>query len=69
MHPAVGPYQRPESVGLGDRARAASFPAGCIRIPRKVIAVAVRWFAVHLSDCDVEELVAERGVTIDHVLA
>jgi transposase, IS6 family len=33
-----------------------------------VIAVAVRWYLRHgLSYRDVEELLAERGVTVDHV--
>ena len=38
------------------------------RFPREVIAVAVRWYLrCGLSYRDVEELPAERGVTIDHV--
>ena len=38
------------------------------RFPREVIAVAVRWYLRHgLSYRDVEELLAERGVTVDHV--
>ncbi len=38
------------------------------RFPREVISVAVRWYLRYvLSYRDVEELVAERGVTVDHV--
>ena len=38
------------------------------RFPREVIAVAVRWYLLYgLSYRDVEELMAERGVTVDHV--
>ncbi len=42
-------------------------PAG-YRFPREVIAVAVRWYLRYgLSDRDVEELLAERGIEVDHV--
>jgi IS6 family transposase len=45
----------------------SSAPAG-YRFPQKVIAVAVRWYLRYgLSYRDVEELLAERGVTVDHV--
>ena len=38
------------------------------RFPREVIAVAVRWYLRYgLSYRNVEELLAERGVTVDHV--
>jgi IS6 family transposase len=38
------------------------------RFPREVIAVAVRWYLRYgLSYRDLEELLAERGVTVDHV--
>jgi transposase, IS6 family len=38
------------------------------RLPREVISVAVRWYLRYgLSYRDVEELLAERGVTVDHV--
>ncbi len=38
------------------------------RFPREVISVAVRWYLrFGLSYRDVEELLAERGVTVDHV--
>jgi IS6 family transposase len=44
-----------------------SAPAG-YRFPREVIAVAVRWYLRSgLSYGDVEELLAERGVQVDHV--
>jgi len=39
-----------------------------LRFPPKVITVAVRWYLRYgLSYGDVEELLAERGVTVDHV--
>jgi len=42
-------------------------PAG-YRFPREVIAVAVRWYLRYgLSYRDVEELLAERGIEVDHV--
>ncbi|MBA2774102.1 MAG: IS6 family transposase, partial [Nocardioidaceae bacterium] len=38
------------------------------RFPREVISVAVRWYLRYgPSYRDVEELLAERGVTVDHV--
>ncbi len=38
------------------------------RFPREVISVAVRWYPRYgLSYRDVEELLAERGVDVDHV--
>jgi len=38
------------------------------RFPREVISVAVPWYLRYgLSYRDVEELLAERGVTVDHV--
>ena len=44
-----------------------SAPAG-YRFPRGVIALAVRWYLRYgLSYRDVEELLAERGVEVDHV--
>jgi transposase-like protein len=37
-------------------------------VPREVIAVAVRWYLGYgLSYLDVEELLAELGITVDHV--
>ncbi|MDT4982398.1 MAG: transposase, family [Pseudonocardiales bacterium] len=46
---------------------ASSAPAG-YRFPREVIAVAVRWYLRYgLSYRDVEELLSERGVEVDHV--
>jgi len=45
----------------------ASVFAG-FRFPREVISVAVRWYLRYgLSYRDVEELLAERGVVVDHV--
>ena len=38
------------------------------RFPREVITVAVRWYLRYgLSYRDVEELLGERGITVDHV--
>jgi hypothetical protein len=46
---------------------ASSSPVG-YRFPREVIAVAVHWYLRYgLSYRDVEELLAERGVVVDHV--
>jgi transposase, IS6 family len=45
----------------------SSSPAG-YRFPREVIAVAGRWYLRYgLSYRDVEELLAERGIEVDHV--
>ncbi|MDT4980707.1 MAG: transposase, family, partial [Pseudonocardiales bacterium] len=45
----------------------SSAPAG-YRFPREVIAVAVRWYLRYaLSYRDVEELLGERGIEVDHV--
>jgi transposase, IS6 family len=45
----------------------SSPPVG-YRFPREVIAVAVRWYLRYgLSYRDVEELLAERGIEVDHV--
>jgi transposase, IS6 family len=45
----------------------SSAPIG-YRFPREVIAVAVRWYLRYgLSYRDVEELLAERGIDVDHV--
>jgi transposase-like protein len=38
------------------------------RFPGELIVLAVRWHLCYrLSYCDVEELLAERGVQVDHV--
>jgi hypothetical protein len=51
------------------RVRTSCPPPG-YRFPRDVIAVAVRWYLRYgLSYRDVEEFLAERGVTVDHVTA
>jgi transposase, IS6 family len=45
----------------------SSAPAG-YRFPREVIAMAVRWYLRYgLSYRDIEELLAERGISVDHV--
>jgi transposase, IS6 family len=47
--------------------RASSVFAG-FRFPREVISVAVRWYLRYgLSYRDVEELLAERAISVDHV--
>jgi len=52
---------------INSRCASSSAPAG-YRFPREVIAVAVRWYLRYgLSYRDVEELLAERGVAVDHV--
>jgi transposase-like protein len=52
---------------INSRSESSAAPAG-YRFPREVIAVAVRWYLRYgLSYRDVEELLAERGVEVDHV--
>src|SRR3954449_1299161 len=49
------------------RSVSSSAPAG-YRFPREVIGVAVRWYLRYgLSYRDVEELLRERGIEVDHV--
>ena len=44
------------------------FCSGGLPVPREVIAVAVcRYLGYGVSDRDVEELLAKRGVVVDHV--
>ena len=56
-------------TALATYSRSASLPAPAgYRFPREVIAVAVRWYLRYgVSYRDVEELLAERGITVDHV--
>jgi transposase, IS6 family len=53
------------------RVRPAQLPRSAFtgfRFPREVIVLAVRWYLRYgLSYRDVEELLAERGITVDHV--
>jgi transposase-like protein len=52
---------------INSRSASSFAPAG-YRFPREVIAVAVRWYLRYgLSYRDVEELLAERGIVVDHV--
>ncbi len=52
---------------IDGRSSLSAAPPG-YRFPREVIAVAVRWYLRYgLSYRDVEELLAERGVDVDHV--
>jgi transposase, IS6 family len=52
---------------INSRSASSSAPAG-YRFPREVIAVATRWYLRYgLSYRDVEELLAERGIDVDHV--
>ena len=52
---------------ISSRSGLSVAPTG-YRFPREVIAVAVRWYLRYgLSYRDVEELLAERGIEVDHV--
>jgi transposase-like protein len=52
---------------ISSRSASSSAPTG-YRFPREVIAVAVRWYLRYaLSYRDVEELLGERGIEVDHV--
>jgi transposase, IS6 family len=52
---------------INSRSGSSSAPAG-YRFPREVIAVAVRWYLRYgLSHRDVEKLLAERGIEVDHL--
>ena len=54
-------------VVINSRSGSSSAPAG-YRFPREVIGVAVRWYRRYgLSYRDVEELLSERGIEVDHV--
>ena len=58
MHPSS-----PRLAADSDRSAFAGF-----RFPPEVIMVAVRWYLRYgLSYRDVEELLAERGIEVDHV--
>jgi transposase, IS6 family len=49
-------------------ARVTSSVFAGFRFPREVISLAVRWYLRYgLSYRDIEELLAERGITVDHV--
>jgi hypothetical protein len=55
-----------ETVGMGARDAGSAFVG--FRFPPEVISVAVRWYLRYgLSYRDLEELLAERGVAVDHV--
>ena len=62
-----------EAVGLGRRRGAALFVRNVsgfagFRFPAEVILLAVRWYLRYgLSYRDFEELLAERGIVVDHV--
>jgi IS6 family transposase len=63
----VGPSVCEETDRVINSGSVWSAPAG-YRFPREVIAVAVRWYLRYgLSYRDVEELLAERGIAVDHV--
>src|SRR3954464_2449733 len=52
---------------ISSRSGLSAAPAG-YRLPREVIALAVRWYLRYaLSYRDVEELLGERGIEVDHV--
>jgi hypothetical protein len=62
-----GPGRRGGFWVIRSSSELSSPPAG-YRFPRQVIAVAVRWYLRYgLSYRDVEELLAERGIQVDHV--
>jgi hypothetical protein len=64
---ALGGASVPDTGSVIGSRSVSSAPVG-YRFPREVIAVAVRWYPRHgLSYRDVEELSAERGITVDHV--
>jgi transposase, IS6 family len=55
-------------TGAVIRSKVGPCPPAGYRFPREVIAVAVRWYLRYgLSYRDVEELLAERGIEVDHV--
>jgi len=79
--PGLGAYRvgiiAEGTVALADRGWLETGPVSALRttsvfagfrFPPEVISVAVRWYLRYgLSYRDVEELLAERGVTVDHV--
>ena len=53
---------------ISSRSGSPTTPPTGYRFPREVIAVAVRWYLRYdLSYRDAEELLAERGIEVDHV--
>jgi IS6 family transposase len=67
MSVALGDASMPDTDRMISSTSGSSAPAG-YRFPREVIAVAVRWYLRYgLSYRDVEELLAERGIEVDHV--
>ena len=59
--------ERVITLVAGASSASSCAPAG-YRFPREVIAVAVRWYLRYgLSYRDVEELLGERGIVVDHV--
>jgi hypothetical protein len=64
---ALGDHGQRRETDLVTSPRATSVFAG-FRFPPEAISVAVRWYLRYgLSYRDVEELLAERGITVDHV--
>ena len=61
------------SAGWGGKAfdsptSGTSFVVGVLPVPSRVITVAVRWYLRYgLSYRDIDELLAERGIEVDHV--
>jgi transposase, IS6 family len=65
-HCCVGRSRTPETGVVTARSTTSAF-AG-FRFPPEVISIAVRWYLRYgLSYRDVEELLAERSITVDHV--
>jgi hypothetical protein len=59
---------RDELSSLSSGVRGPEFGFKGFRFPREIIVLAVRWYLRYgLSYRDLEELLAERGVEVDHV--
>jgi transposase-like protein len=64
----IGADLNGEALGSSSPVAAASIGVAGFRFPIEVIVVAVRWYPRYgLPYRDVEELLAERGVEVDHV--
>jgi len=60
------PFRAGDTEPVIDSVSLSSPPAG-YRFPREVIGVAVRWYLRYsLSYRDMEELLSERGIVVDH---
>ena len=67
-HCCVGRSRRAETGAVMSSGSSSSSVFAGFRFPREVISVAVRWYLRYgLSYRNVEELLAERGISVDHV--